>query len=159
RADERDLSHLRPPRAPGAASWREHGDRVPGLERRLAAPRLPDVEHRGRPATDRGPPAHPPGGGGRVRHLAAGRGDRATAGRAGATVITAFPVDFAVNEQSAFNGAVATFEDDNPDAAPADFTASIDWGDGSAPTAGTIGSSSGAFVVLGQHTYADEGAF
>jgi hypothetical protein len=82
-----------------------------------------------------------------------------TAGRAGATVITAFPVDFAVNEQSAFNDVVATFEDDNPDATPADFTATIDWGDGSPATAGTIGSNSGAFVVLGQHTYADEGSF
>jgi hypothetical protein len=82
-----------------------------------------------------------------------------TAGRAGATVITASPVDFAVNEQSAFNGAVATFTDDNNAATPADFTATIDWGDGSSPTAGTIASSSAAFVVLGQHTYADEGSF
>jgi len=79
--------------------------------------------------------------------------------RADATTITAFPVDFAVAEQSAFNGAVATFEDDNPAATPADFTATIDWGDGSPTTAGTIGSSSGAFVVIGQHTYADEGSF
>lgn len=81
------------------------------------------------------------------------------AGRAGATVITAFPVDFAVNEQSAFSDAVATFEDDNPDATPADFTATIDWGDGSPTTPGTIAFNSGAFVVLGQHTYADEGTF
>jgi hypothetical protein len=80
-------------------------------------------------------------------------------GRAGATVITAFPVDFAVNEQSSFNDAVATFEDDNPSAGPGDFTATIDWGDGSSPTAGTIGFNSGAFVVIGQHTYADEGSF
>lgn len=81
------------------------------------------------------------------------------AGRAAATVITASPVDFSVPEQSAFDGAVATFTDDNPAAAPGDFTATIDWGDGSPTTAGTIGSSSAAFVVLGQHTYADEGAF
>jgi hypothetical protein len=81
------------------------------------------------------------------------------AGRAGASVITAFPVDFTVNEQAVFNDAVATFEDDDPAATPADFTATIDWGDGSSPTAGTIGSSSGAFVVIGQHTYADEGSF
>ncbi len=81
------------------------------------------------------------------------------AGRAGATVITAFPVDFSVAERSAFNGAVATFGDDDPAATPADFTATIDWGDGSPTTAGTIVFSSAAFVVLGQHTYADEGAF
>jgi hypothetical protein len=78
---------------------------------------------------------------------------------AGATTITPFPVDFSTAEGAAFNGAVATFEDDNAAATPADFTASIDWGDGSSPTAGTIGSSSAAFTVLGQHTYADEGTF
>lgn len=76
-----------------------------------------------------------------------------------ATVITAFPVDFSAAEASQFNGAVATFTDDNPSATPADFNASIDWGDGSTPTAGSIASSSAAFVVLGQHTYADEGSF
>jgi hypothetical protein len=81
------------------------------------------------------------------------------AGRAGATVITASPIDFAVAEQSAFNGAVATFSDDDDAASPADFTATIDWGDGSPTTAGTIAFSSAAFVVLAQHTYADEGAF
>lgn len=78
---------------------------------------------------------------------------------AGATVITASPVDFSINEGGAFNGAVATFTDDNPAATPADFTATIDWGDGTSPTAGSIGSSSAAFVVIGQHTYADEGSF
>ena len=83
----------------------------------------------------------------------------AAAGRAGATVITASPVDFSVAEQSSFSGAVATFTDDNPDATTADFTATIDWGDGSPVTAGSIGASSAAFVVLGTHTYADEGTF
>ena len=79
--------------------------------------------------------------------------------RAEATVITGSPVPFTATEGTAFNGAVATFTDDNLSATPADFTASIDWGDGSAVTAGSIGESSAAFVVIGQHTYADEGAF
>jgi hypothetical protein len=78
---------------------------------------------------------------------------------ASATTITAMPVDFSVAEGSMFNGAVATFEDDNGAATPADFTATIDWGDGSATTPGTIASSSAAFTVSGQHTYADEGSF
>ena len=95
----------------------------------------------------------------RVPALAAGFLLAAATGRAGATVITAFPVDFAVAEQSTFNGAVATFEDDNPAALPSDFTATIDWGDGSPTTGGTIFSNSAAFVVIGQHTYADEGSF
>jgi hypothetical protein len=91
--------------------------------------------------------------------LAAGLVLMAAAGRVGATVITATPVDFSATEGTSFNGAVATFEDDNAAATPADFTASIDWGDGTSPTAGAIGSSSAAFVVTGQHTYADEGSF
>jgi hypothetical protein len=83
----------------------------------------------------------------------------AVGGRADATTITASPVDFSAAEQSAFSGAVATFTDDNSAATPADFTATIDWGDGSSATAGTIASSSAAFAVLGMHTYADEGSF
>jgi len=91
--------------------------------------------------------------------LAAGALLAATAGRAGATTITAFPVDFSATESTAFSGAVATFEDDNPAATPADFTATIDWGDGTGTTPGTIFASSAAFVVTGQHTYSDEGSF
>src|SRR5689334_7111297 len=69
-----------------------------------------------------------------------------------ATVITAFPVDFTVAEGTAFNDAVATFTDDNSAAMPTDFTATIDWGDGSPSTpASSIGSNSAAFVVIGQH--------
>jgi len=86
----------------------------------------------------------------------------ASTGPAAASVITAFPVDFSVAEGTQFSGAVATFEDDNspgPTLTPADFNATIDWGDGSPTTAGMIGSSSAAFTVTGQHTYADEGSF
>jgi hypothetical protein len=57
---------------------------------------------------------------------------------------------------------VATFTDANPTAPVSDFTATIDWGDGSTPTAGTItqpGGIGSAFVVSGSHTYAEEGAF
>jgi hypothetical protein len=78
---------------------------------------------------------------------------------AGATIITPSPVDFSAAEGTAFNGAVATFTDDNPAATTADFTATIDWGDGTATTMGTIASSSAAFAVLGQHTYGDDGTF
>ena len=80
-----------------------------------------------------------------------------------ATVITAFPQDFTVKEGTTFNGAsngpVAIFADDNPSATAADFNASIDWGDGSALTAGTIVVNDAQFSVLGTHTYADEGSF
>src|ERR1700688_956200 len=78
---------------------------------------------------------------------------------AGATTIPAFPVDLSVAEGTAYNDAVATFEDDNAAAMPSDFTATIDWGDATPTTAGMIFASSAAFTVIGQHTYADEGTF
>ena len=54
---------------------------------------------------------------------------------------------------------VATFTDANPNAAASDFTATINWGDGSS-TAGTIvAQSGGGFAVDGTHTYADEGKY
>jgi hypothetical protein len=49
---------------------------------------------------------------------------------------------------------VATFTDDNPNAPLCDFTATIDWGDGSSPTDGVISQNSdGSFSVSGTHTY------
>jgi hypothetical protein len=54
---------------------------------------------------------------------------------------------------------IATFTDANPNATASDFTATIDWGDGST-TAGTIvAQSGGGFAVDGEHTYADEGKY
>jgi hypothetical protein len=83
----------------------------------------------------------------------------AAARPAGATVITASPVNFTATEQSPFSGVVATFTDDDPNATPDSFVAVVDWGDGSS-TIGTITSNGGGgFDVSGQHTYADEGSF
>src|SRR5206468_9788128 len=53
------------------------------------------------------------------------------------------------------NFQVATFSDPGSSDPASDFTASIDWGDGTT-TAGTISGSSGDFTVTGSHTYADE---
>src|SRR5262249_18411295 len=53
---------------------------------------------------------------------------------------------------------VATFHDTNPDAQASDFTASVDWGDGS--SAGSVVALGGAnFAVLASHTYLEEGAY
>ncbi len=55
---------------------------------------------------------------------------------------------------------VATFNDTDSAAAAADFTASINWGDGSSPTAGTITEdASDVFHVTGAHAYAQPGSF
>jgi uncharacterized repeat protein (TIGR01451 family) len=49
---------------------------------------------------------------------------------------------------------VASFSDTNPSATAASFTASINWGDGTAPTAGTVvPNGSGGVNVVGSHTY------
>ncbi len=58
-----------------------------------------------------------------------------------------------------FSGNVATFTDADPAGTPSDYTATIDWGDGST-SAGTIGAApSGGFAVGGSHTYANVGTY
>ncbi len=58
-----------------------------------------------------------------------------------------------------FTGPVAIFSDANTAAAATDFRATIDWGDGTPPTLGTIVplSPAGTFEVIGSHTYATSG--
>jgi hypothetical protein len=58
----------------------------------------------------------------------------------------------------AATGQVATFTDGPSTAPAADFTATVNWGDGSPSTTGTITGGSGSpYVVSGTHTYADVG--
>jgi hypothetical protein len=55
---------------------------------------------------------------------------------------------------------VATFTDANPGTVASEYTATIDWGDGTTPTAGTVqAASGGGFQVVGTHTYAAAGTF
>jgi hypothetical protein len=66
----------------------------------------------------------------------------------------------APTEGQAFTGAVATFTDANPIATAADFTADIDWGDGTLETGVAVtGPVGGPFTVAGSHTYAEEGSY
>ncbi len=57
-----------------------------------------------------------------------------------------------------FTGVVGTFTDANPGAAPSDFVATVNWGDGTF-SPGTIVSNLGNFSVSGSHTYASSGSF
>jgi hypothetical protein len=57
-----------------------------------------------------------------------------------------------------FSGAVAYFRDADGNTDPAQYTATIDWGDGSTPTTGTVSSAGGRFEIDGSHTYAQPGA-
>jgi hypothetical protein len=67
----------------------------------------------------------------------------------------------AITERRTFTAALAFFDDGDPAATADDFTeVSINWGDGSPTTAGTIVAPEIAgqpFVVTGSHTYADSG--
>src|SRR5205823_11212671 len=60
-------------------------------------------------------------------------------------------------EGGTFTGVVASFTDGNPGADVDDFSATINWGDGSS-SAGTItANKSGGFDVSGSHSYIIEG--
>lgn len=54
---------------------------------------------------------------------------------------------------------VATFTDADPGGTVSDYTASIDWGDGSTATAGTVSAAGTGFAVAGTHTYPATGPF
>jgi streptogramin lyase len=58
-----------------------------------------------------------------------------------------------------FKGAVASFVDGTPTAKASDFTASINWGDGSKSAGIVTGANGGPFTITGSHTYANAGSF
>ncbi|MGH7193200.1 MAG: NF038129 family PEP-CTERM protein, partial [Candidatus Saccharimonadales bacterium] len=66
-------------------------------------------------------------------------------------------VRFQAAEGVAFSGAVAAFTDTDVSTA-ADYTATIDWGDGTT-SPGVITTSNGDFLVSGAHTYVEEGRY
>jgi hypothetical protein len=77
--------------------------------------------------------------------------------------ITATGTTFSATEGQPFSGTVANFHDPDPMSTPAEYNATIDWGDSSSST-GTItptgtSSSGNDFAVSGTHTYAEEGTY
>ena len=66
---------------------------------------------------------------------------------------------FTVQEGLEFNGPVATFTSGNPLESAGEFSATIDWGDGSPVTAGVISGSNGNFTVSGSHVYQTVGSY
>ena len=82
------------------------------------------------------------------------------------TTVTVFPPITATGttlhgvEGTPLAGTVATFADPDPASGLDDYTATIDWGDGTPTSIGTItGPTGGPFSVAGAHTYADEGTY
>jgi hypothetical protein len=59
----------------------------------------------------------------------------------------------------AITATVATFGDANPGAAASDFTAAVDWGDGSTPSGATVTADGGQFDVSSSHVYATPGRY
>ncbi len=58
------------------------------------------------------------------------------------------------------NATVATFTDADPNRVVSDYTATINWGDGSSSAAGTVSAAAGGgFEVKGSHTYAAAGRY
>ena len=73
--------------------------------------------------------------------------------------LAAQPVAISPTIQNTFSGVVATFTSLDSRSLPTDFTAMINWGDGSTPTPGLIQvNPAGGFQVVGTHTYTQVGA-
>src|SRR5205814_462229 len=71
--------------------------------------------------------------------------------------VTASGTPVTATEGRAFRGSVATFTDPDTTAAASEYSATIDWGDGSAvDTTPVISGGGGSFTVTGSHTYAEE---
>src|SRR5581483_1953226 len=66
--------------------------------------------------------------------------------------------NFSAAEYTSFTGSVGSFTDVDTTKTAADFTATIDWGDGVTSSA-TVSGGSGSFTLSGPHTYADEGSY
>jgi hypothetical protein len=73
--------------------------------------------------------------------------------------LTASPVTVNSKEGASFSGVVGNFRDGNSNPDLADFSASIDWGDGTTTTGAIAANGAGGFKVTGTHTYAEEGTF
>jgi hypothetical protein len=69
-----------------------------------------------------------------------------------ADTLTAHPLTFAASDGVPFGGTVATFSDSSTATPASDFTATVNWGDGTI-TSGTVSGSGGTLTVSGNHTY------
>jgi outer membrane protein assembly factor BamB len=61
-------------------------------------------------------------------------------------------------EAAKVSGTVASFTDPETKATASEYSATIEWGDGTS-SSGTVSGGGGNFAVSGEHTYADEGSY
>ncbi|MHB8969784.1 MAG: NF038129 family PEP-CTERM protein [Pirellulaceae bacterium] len=64
-----------------------------------------------------------------------------------------------IQEGLEFSGPVATFTNSNPLESAGEFSATIDWGDGSPVAVGVVSGSNGNFTVSGAHVYQTVGSY
>jgi titin len=84
---------------------------------------------------------------------------KSTATVADRDTLTATGLRFRVPARRAFTRELATFTDANFSNGPGDFTATIDWGDGTTPGHGTIRLAGGTFQVTGSHAFRGPGNY
>jgi N-acetylneuraminic acid mutarotase len=72
--------------------------------------------------------------------------------------LTASGMTLTKSEGAGFTGTVATFSDADDNMSPANYTATIGWGD-TTTSAGTVAASGGGFTISGSHAYAEEGTY
>jgi hypothetical protein len=74
--------------------------------------------------------------------------------------ISATGADITATEGAPFTGTVATFGDPAPMSTAAEYKATIDWGDSTPTSPGTITPpTGGSYTVSGTHTYTEEGSY
>jgi hypothetical protein len=75
-----------------------------------------------------------------------------------ADVLTSQATTIDATAGQTFLGTVATFTDSNASIPASGLTATINWGDGTATTAGVVTGGNGSFTVAGSHTYSTAGS-
>jgi hypothetical protein len=85
--------------------------------------------------------------------------DTASVSAAPDTPLTTLPaIVVGATQGVALKAVVGMFSDADPAAAPSDYSATINWGDGSSSAGSVVAlGTPGAFAVVGQHTYASSG--
>jgi streptogramin lyase len=76
-------------------------------------------------------------------------------------LLSATPVDLNATEGQSFSGTVGNFAFADPNVPAGNFTAEINWGDGSSPddNTGIVATGGGNFQITGSHVYAEEGSY
>ncbi|HJT30731.1 MAG TPA: DUF4214 domain-containing protein, partial [Pirellulales bacterium] len=81
----------------------------------------------------------------------------ASAAEADTLTVTGTPVSTTATQDSTFRGTLATFATSNSNNVAGDFTATINWGDGTSSTGVAVSGSSTALTVAGSHVYTTTG--